>query len=69
MPRNDHRCAAQGLLLSPIARAEEVMTRIARGCGNVAPMEIKKRFPQELGNLAQNARFPHSHKPIPLYFK
>jgi hypothetical protein len=26
-------------------------------------MEITKRFPQELGNLAQNARFPHSHKP------
>jgi hypothetical protein len=29
-------------------------------------MEITERFPQELGNLAQNARFPHSHKPIPL---
>jgi hypothetical protein len=24
-------------------------------------METTKRFPQELGNLAQNARFPHSH--------
>ena len=34
------------------------------GCGNVVPMETKKRFPQGLGNLAQNARFPHSHKPI-----
>jgi hypothetical protein len=31
-------------------------------------MEIRKRFPQELGNLAQNARFPHSHKPFPLPF-
>jgi hypothetical protein len=31
------------------------------GCGNVAPMEITERFPQPLGNLAQNARFPHSH--------
>jgi transposase-like protein len=27
-------------------------------------METKKRFPQGLGNLAQNARVPHSHKPI-----
>jgi hypothetical protein len=26
-------------------------------------MEITERFPQPLGNLAQNARFPHSHKP------
>jgi hypothetical protein len=32
-------------------------------CGNAGPMEITKRFPQDLGNLAQNARFPHSHKP------
>jgi hypothetical protein len=37
------------------------------GCGNVGPMEITKRFPQDLGNLAQNARFPHSHKPIFLF--
>src|SRR3990167_6381154 len=41
--RNDDRCAAQGLL-SPDSRAEEVMTTIARGCGNAAPMEITKRF-------------------------
>ena len=27
-------------------------------------METKERFPQGLGNLATNARFPHSHKPI-----
>jgi hypothetical protein len=44
----------------------EVNSTIARGCGNDAPAEITKRFPQELGNLAQNARFPHSHKPITL---
>src|SRR6202049_2041286 len=31
------------------------------GCGNAAPMEITERFPQPLGNLAENARFPHSH--------
>jgi hypothetical protein len=27
-------------------------------------METEERFPQGLGNLAENARFPHSHKPI-----
>jgi hypothetical protein len=32
-----------------------------RGYGNDAAMEITKRFPQPLGNLAQNARFPHFH--------
>ena len=26
-------------------------------------MAITNRFPQRLGNLAQNARFPHFHKP------
>jgi hypothetical protein len=26
-------------------------------------METQERFPQGLGNLATNARFPHSHKP------
>jgi hypothetical protein len=31
------------------------------GYGNAVPMETKKRFPQGLGNLAQDARFPHSH--------
>jgi hypothetical protein len=31
------------------------------GYGNAVPMESKKRFPQRLGNLAQNARFPHFH--------
>jgi hypothetical protein len=27
-------------------------------------MEIRERFPQELGKLAENASFPQSHKPI-----
>ncbi|MCR4341182.1 MAG: hypothetical protein NUW01_14995, partial [Gemmatimonadaceae bacterium] len=35
-----------------------------RGCGNDVPMETQERFPQGLGNLAENARFPHSHEPI-----
>jgi hypothetical protein len=34
------------------------------GCGNGAPMEITERFPQPLGNLAENARFPHSHSRV-----
>jgi hypothetical protein len=42
----------------------EVRTTTVRGCGNDAPVEITNRFPQELGNLAQNARFPHSHEPM-----
>ena len=29
--------------------------------GNAVPMETPNRFPQALGNLAQGARFPHSH--------
>ena len=37
------------------------------GCGNGVPMETQERFPQGLGNLAQTARFPHSHKPITLW--
>ena len=31
------------------------------GYGNAGAMETTERFPQRLGNLAQNARFPHSH--------
>jgi hypothetical protein len=47
-----------------ISGAPDTITR--HGCGNGAPMEITERFPQALGNLAQSARFPHSHKP-PLF--
>ena len=31
------------------------------GYGNAGAMETTERFPPRLGNLAQNARFPHSH--------
>ena len=31
------------------------------GYANDSPMETRKRFPQGFGNLAKNARFPHSH--------
>ena len=37
----------------------------ARRCGNAAAMEITERFPQLLGNLTQNVRFPHSHSGSP----
>ena len=33
----------------------------ARDCGNAGPMDITERCPQDLGNLAQHARFPHFH--------
>ena len=38
------------------------------GCGNDGAVETTDRFPPRLGNLAQTARFPHSHKPIPFLF-
>jgi hypothetical protein len=77
-PDRDHREGTSPMAADPIAHpaaigAVELGYRSMRvgagaedGCGNDAPLEITKRFPQPLGNLAQNARFPHSHKPIPL---
>ena len=35
-----------------------------RGYGNDAPMEIPKRFPQELGNLAREREIPTFPQPI-----
>ena len=37
------------------------------GYGNVGAMETTERFPQRLGNLAQNARFPHFHSRSPVF--
>ena len=57
---NNDREMGQGL--HPPLTAEEMMrNEHRRGYGNDATREITKRFPQPLGNLAQNARFPHSH--------
>jgi hypothetical protein len=57
MRRNVHRlvhdCALTGVSI-PSGADED-------GYGNDVPMETKRRFPQGLGNLAKNARFPHSH--------
>ena len=44
-------------------RSDRDRRRPVPGCGNGGSMEITERFPQDLGNLAQNARFPHFHKP------
>ena len=75
--REDHACEAprQTFALDPIdrvlARASWAVERGRRphvfgvhaghGYGNAGPVEITKRFPPDLGNLAQNARFPHFH--------
>jgi hypothetical protein len=76
-PDRDHRAGTAPLAADPIAHPAAIgaVERACRrmrvgaededGCGNDAPMEITERFPQPLGNLAQNARFPHSHKPSP----
>ena len=72
-PDRDHRDDTSPMAADSIARpaaagAVELGHRSMRvgpgaedGCGNDAPMEITERFPQPLGNLAQHARFPHSH--------
>jgi hypothetical protein len=78
--RDDHddRWGTQTLVSDPIARptascAVEVDGRhrvfgadVEDGCGNAGPVEITKRFPPDLGNLAQNARFPHFHSRLRL---
>ena len=56
--------ASYAVALDPIA-PEHASTTI--GCGNAGPMETTERFPQRLGNLAQNARFPHSHSRLFLF--
>lgn len=78
-PDRDHRKGTAPMAADPIAhpaaigavepgcRSLRVGASAEDGCGNDAPMEITERFPQPLGNLAQNARFPHSHKPIPFF--
>jgi hypothetical protein len=72
-PDRDQRGGTSPMAADPIARPaaagavelgyrrRQVGARTKDGCGNGAPMEITERFPQPLGNLAQDARFPHSH--------
>src|SRR3984893_17410630 len=72
-PDRDHREGTSPMAPDPIAhpaaagvvelgyRSMRVGAGAEDNCGNGAPMEITERFPQPLGNLAQNARFPHSH--------
>ena len=73
MTHRGQRGSTSPMAADPIARPAtagtdelaDARTRISSpaedACGNDAPMEITERFPQPLGNLAQNARFPHSH--------
>jgi hypothetical protein len=73
MTHRGQRGGAAPMAADPIARPTAAgtveladdRTRISApaedGYGNAAPMEITERFPQPLGNLAQNARFPHFH--------
>jgi hypothetical protein len=60
--RSDDRQAGKGTASPDVARI--VVATNEDGCGNGVPVESTNRFPQGLGNLAQNARFPHFHKPI-----
>lgn len=62
--RNDDRQAAKGAASPDFAPAVEPTAKTAvemTSCGN------HKTVPTGLGNLAQNARFPHFHKSITLY--
>lgn len=59
--RSDERPAGQGVAPPEFARDDD---HGDNGCGNAVPMETQDRFPQGLGNLATNAGFPHSHKPM-----
>jgi hypothetical protein len=56
-PRNDDRQAGKGTA-SPLG---SIVDDAEDGYANDSPMETTKRFPQGFGNLAKNARFPHSH--------
>ncbi len=47
--------------VEPSRRHHVLGLHAGHGCGNADPVEITKRFPPDLGNLAQNARFPHFH--------
>ena len=80
MTHRGQRGSTSPMAADPIARPAaagtvelaDARTRISSlaedGCGNDAPMEITKRFPQPLGNLRPSVRFPHFHKP-PLVFR
>lgn len=65
--RSGDRDGGQGLD-TPKRSPAATGTRKRHGCGNGAPMEITNRFPRVLGNLAENARFPHFHKPPVLVY-
>jgi hypothetical protein len=58
--RNKDQQTGKGIA-SPGFELEGIFGEREDGCGNDVPVESKKRFPQGLGNLAPDARFPHFH--------
>jgi len=61
--RNDER--EGGHVYHPLSQTEDMMRNThRRDYGNDAPMEITKRFPQPLGNLAQEREIPTFPQPI-----
>jgi hypothetical protein len=56
--RNDDRQAGKGTASPKIG---SIVDDAEDSYANDSPMETTKRFPQGFGNLAKNARFPHSH--------
>src|SRR5713226_1468379 len=59
-PRDGRPCASLALCLTGPGQ-RTCTSKLSNMLGTPVPMETQKRFPQRLGNLAQNARFPHSH--------
>src|SRR6202011_3623744 len=59
-PRDGRPCASLALCLTGPGQ-RTFTSQLSNMLGTHAGMEITERFPHPLGNLAQNARFPHSH--------
>jgi hypothetical protein len=58
--RNDDRQAGKGTASPTIG---SIVDDAEDGYANDSPMETTTRFPRGCGNLAKNARFPHSPNP------
>jgi hypothetical protein len=63
-PRGHRPCASLALRLHQTLGRGLSPPSMSNMLGTLVPVETTNRFPQGLGNLAQTARFPHSHKPI-----
>jgi DNA replication protein DnaC len=70
--RNHDRRAGKGQhppASSLMRRREQRKTNHEERCGNDGPAETTERFPPDLANLAENARFAHSHSASALWTK